>query len=423
MKKVLIIWLLILVIAALTFAAGEQEGKGTNKMVALRVWDRDSVMGDVVDQFNKKMQSEGKNIKAQFELIPYGQQVPKFMAAMAAGRAPDIYSLDLVQYPYFISIGAFKDITEEFEALPFKDELPQGILRLGKQNNKVYALPYEIDLSVLNWSKNMFRAAGLDPEKPPLTWDDLIKDSVSLTKDKNGDGNPDQWGFAEVGNNAGSYMFWFMPFIWGNNGRMFDDNGKVVFDSRESKEALQLWYDLIYKYKAAPVSSAQWSSGDRYNAFIAGKLGLFLSGNFYIKTIMKDAPDLDFGVTLIPHGKGKGATFGGGNLIGITSQSKHPAEAWEFIKFAFSKDVLVNNYAPKLMLIPRRDLYENKYYAKYPQMKKYQEILGHAITPYTYKYNQIYDPVLYYLQGSLLGKIKIDSAIKDLAVELKKVTK
>ena len=214
MKKVLIIWLLILVVAALTFAAGEQEGKGANKMVSLRVWDRDSVMGDVVDQFNKKMQSEGKNIKAQFELIPYGQQVPKFMAAMAAGRAPDIYSLDLVQYPYFISIGAFKDITDEYEALPFKDELPEGILRLGKQNNKVYALPYEIDLSVLNWSKNMFRAAGLDPEKPPVTWDDLIKDAVSLTKDKNGDGNPDQWGFAEVGNDAGSYMFWFMPFIW-----------------------------------------------------------------------------------------------------------------------------------------------------------------------------------------------------------------
>ncbi len=423
MKRVGIFLIYLLVALTLSFSAGQQESGGAGKQVVLRVWDRESTLGEVVKKFNEKMAQEGKNIKAEFELIPYEQQVPKFMAALSAGKAPDIYSLDLVQYPYFISIGAFRDITEEYNSLPFKDELPKGILKLGMQKGKVYALPYEIDLSIINWNKGMFSNAGLDPESPPETWDDLIKDSVALTKDNNGDGNPDQWGFAEVGNNAGSYMFWFMPVVWGNNGRMFDDEGNVVFNSKETKEALQLWYDLIYKYKSVPISSVQWSAGDRYNAFIANKLGIFLSGNFYIKTIMKDAPDLKFGVALIPHGKGKGATFGGGNLIGITAQCKNPKAAWEFVKFAFSKDVLVELYAPKLMLIPRRDLYDNKYYREYPQMKKYQEILGHAITPYTYKYNQIYEPVLYYLQGALLDKIDVNEAVEECDAELKKLVK
>ncbi len=418
MKKRVLCLIMIMLACVFVFANGNAE---TAKNTILTVWDRNPEMEGVVNLFNAEMEKTKQPIRAQFELIPHEQEVSKFMASLSAGTAPDIYSLDLVQFPYFISIGAFADIDDLYQSMPYKQYLPQDMLVVGAKEGRQYALPYEIDLSVVLYNKQMFRDAGLDPESPPETWDAFIKDAIALTKDTNKDGTPDQWGTALVGNDAGSYMFWFMPFVWGNNGEMFTGKGEVVFDSPEVKETLQMWYDLIHTYKVAPESSAQWSGGDRYNAFVAGQLGMFLGGNFNITSLKQDAPDLDFGVAFIPANKGKPATFGGGNMIGITKQCKNYDAACKFIEFAYSKDVLLTNYAPKMALIPRSDLYDNQYYQEIPQMMDFARIMKNARTPFSYKYNQIYDSVLYYLQGALLDKIPVNEAVEDCAKDIAKV--
>ncbi len=413
MKLHLFFVVLLLVLVSLSFG----------KMIEIRVWDRVQEMGTIVDMFNEKMEEEGKDVRAVFELIPYEQQVSKFMAALAAGRAPDVYSLDLIQYPYFISIGAFHDITDHFNELSFKDELPKGVLKLGTYKDRIYALPFELDLSVLFWNKDKFAEAGLDPEIPPKTWEELIEFSQILTKDIDNDGVIDQWGFCELGSVAGEYMFWFMPYIWNNNGSMFDNEGNVTFNSQETKESLQLWRDLIAKYKVAPPSSPQWAAGDAYHSFVSGKLATFLSGNFHVTSLMHDAPDINFGIALMPKGKGEYATFGGGNMIGITTQSKYPEEAWDFVEFAFSEEALVEALAPNMLLLPRPSLYDNKYYEEIPQMQDFADFIQYAVTPYTFKYNEIYDPVLYYIQGALLGKIPVDEAIEKCAEEIEEAVK
>ncbi len=413
MKKKCLLMLLIVVLCSLTIFSSD---------VVLKVWGRLANFEEIVDMFNEKMEKEGKSLRAEFVQVPYDQLVSKFMAALGAKKAPDVYALDLVHFPYFISIGAFEDITEWATSREYFDELPDGLLKLGSKDEKVFALPYEIDLSTMIWNKDMFREAGLDPENPPETWYELLVASQKLTKDFNNDGVTDQWGIALVGNDAGSYMFWFMPWVWSNGGSMFDDNGNVVFNSPESKETLQLWYDLIHKYKVAPVSSAQWSFADRYNAFISGKIAMFLGGNFSVSPIMTDAPDMDFGVTFMPRGSGEFSTFGGGELIGIPSQTKHKEEALEFLEFAMS-DAMIEAYAPDLMLLPRPSLFDNEYYNAIPQMEAFAEILTKAKTPYTFKYNQIYDPVLYYLQGALLGKIGVDEAIEKCDEEIREIMK
>lgn len=415
MRKLLLTLLIVVVLFVTLLIAQNQ--------IILRVWDRVPQMEKVVQMFNEKMAKEGKNIRAEFELIPYAQQVPKFMAALAAGKAPDVYSLDLIQYPYFISIGAFRDITDWFNTLPYKDEFPKGLMKLGMKDGRVYAIPYEVDLSVIFWNKDMFKEVGLDPNKPPETWDELIEYAKKLTKDKDNDGVIDQWGFAVGDRYAGGYMFWFMPFVWSNGGRMFDEKGNVVLYSPETVEALQLWYDLVHKYKVAPAASVQWSANDRYNAFVSGRLAIALLGNFNVPNLLKDAPNLNFGVAPIPRGKDGYATFGGGNLIGITTQCKHPEAAWEFVKFALSDEVMIEAFAPNLILLPRSSLYDNKYYNKVPQMKKFGEILKYAITPYTLKYNELYDPVLTYFQGALLGKIGVEEAVKRCHEEIEKIMK
>jgi multiple sugar transport system substrate-binding protein len=347
--------------------------------------------------------------------------VPKFMASLSAGRAPDLYGLDIVQFPYFISIGAFADITEWAKALPYFEELPQGMIQVGMMNDRIYALPYQIDLSTLLWNKDMFEAAGLDPEQPPKTWYELVKIGQKLTVDKDGDGIIDQWGFNLAGGGAGAYMFWFMPFVWGNGGAMFDNDGNVVLDSPETVQALQFWSDLIHKYKIAPESSVQYGSGDRYNAFVSGRLAMYLGGNFNITSLRKDAPDMEFGVTPIPKNRGGFASFGGGSLLGITSQCENLDAAKEFMAFVYSDEAQIEAYAPDLQLLARPSLYDNKYYNEIPQMEKFGEILGYAKTPYSLKYNEIYDPVLYYFESVFLGKLDAETAVEKCTEEIKEI--
>ena len=178
----------------------------------LVLWDQLAATEDIVKMFNEKMKAEGKDIEVKLELIPYDQMVPKFMAALSAGIAPDLYGMDLVQFPFFISIGAFTDITEWAKELPFFDELTKGMLEIGMKDDRIYGLPYQIDLSTMLWNKDLFEEAGLDPEQPPQTWYELVEMGQKLTVDKDGDGIIDQWGFNLSGGGAGAYMFWFMPF-------------------------------------------------------------------------------------------------------------------------------------------------------------------------------------------------------------------
>jgi len=423
MKKPLCFVIIVLITFTGLFAQGGSETTKTAKPVTLTVWDSNVGIEGVVNKFNDKMKSEGRNVKAIFEQIPYEQQVPKFIASLNAKTAPDIYSLDVVQFPYFISIGAFTDITDVYQSMPYKDSLPKGMLPVGSKDGKIYALPYELDLSSIIYNKDLFREAGLDPENPPQTWDEFTIACRALTKDLNGDGITDQWAFAEVGNSGGAYMFWFMPWIWGNNGRMFDDSGNLVLNSPEVKETLQYWYDLIYKEKVAIETSLNWGSGDRYNAFVAKKIAMYLGGNFNISSLQTDAPDMDFGVCLIPRNKGENTSFAGGNMMGITSQCPNVPEAKEFLKFAYDEDVLVETYAPNLALIPRADLYDNKYYEEIPQMAIFADILAASRTPVSLKYNLIYDPVLYYFQGALLDKIQVDKAVVDCTTEINRLIK
>ena len=391
MRKLSILMLIMLLVMV----------SGTAAAQTIVVWDREAQTEQVVALFNEKMKAEGSNKRAEFQLIPYEQQTQLFLAALSAGTAPDVISLDIVLHPYFNSIGAFLDLTDRINALPYRSALPEGMLHLGEADGRYYGIPYTVDLSGLVWNKELFREAGLDPERPPQTWDELIEYAQLLTKDFDGDGETDQYGFAIVGSSAGWQMFGFMPVVWSYGGRLLNDDGtEVLIDSPEAIEALQMWVDLIHKYEVAPKNAATWQYSDVYNAFVTERVAMMLSGNYNIITFKQDAPHLDFGITFIPRSAhGQHASFSGGNLMAITSTTKEPDLAWEFVEFAMSEDVQVEIWAQEGALPVRTDLFDNKYFAQEPKFAVFADILKVARAPYSTKYNELYAPMLTAMQG------------------------
>lgn len=414
MRKLSILVLVMLMTVAAT---------GLTMAQTIVVWDREVQTEQTVALFNEKMKAEGSDKRAEFQLVPYEQQTQLFLAALAAGNAPDVISLDIILHPYFNSIGAFLDITDRINALDYRSALPEGMLHLGEADGRYYGIPYTVDLSGLVWNKTLFREAGLDPERPPETWDELIEYAKILTQDFNNDGETDQYGFGIVGTSAGWQMFGFMPVVWSFGGDLLNEDGtEVLIDSPESIAALQMWVDLIRKHKVAPLNSATWQYSDVYNAFVTGRMAMMLSGNYNIITFKEDAPDLEFGITFIPRSSHGGhASFSGGNLMAIGRDTKQADLAWEFVEFAMSEDIQVEVWAKSGALPVRTDLFDNKYFAQDPAFAVFADVLEVARAPYSTRYNELYAPMLTAMQRAMMGEISPEQAYRDAAREMERV--
>lgn len=398
-------------------SSGEgSEGGGSGEDKVLQIWTREASSRNVEDIVNK-FNEEDHGFKIEVTALPNHNLSDQFAAALSSGEVPDILSLDLILAPYFSSIGALTDLTDKYESLEYKDEFIDAMVRLGNYEGKQYALPFSADVSALLYNKQHFKEAGLDPEKPPVTWDDLREQAKTLTKD-------DRYGYVFAGADLGSYAFTFLPLIWGNGGDIFnEDSTKSELNSPEALEALKFYTDLVQKENVTPEGVVTYSGTQSFDAFASGKASMLLTGNFVLNRLNKEFPDLDYGVTLIPKNEGKEhSSFAGGELITIPAGSKYPEEAWEFMQYVMTEESQVDVFAKAGTLPVREDFFENEYFAAEPRYQVFTEALKVSNTPYTTKYTEIFSqPLLNAMQKSLKGDVTPEKAFEEATKEIDQI--
>ena len=379
--------------------------------VTVTFWSRDSdqaLIEPVIAAYNG---SHPAQIKATF--IPAAQFVQKFAAATAGGEAPDLIAVDLIYMPSFIAAKQMTDITDMAKALPFFDKLNKAQMREGTADGKIYSLPFSADGSVLVYNKNLFKQAGLDPEKPPTNMEEMMTMSKKITALGNG-----TYGFYFSGNCPGCNAFTMMPYIWASGGDILSADGKTATVTDPNVKTVLTWYHQMWTDKQIPESAKVDTGSDFFNVFASGKIGMVGSGAFAIAALKKDHPDLDFGIVPLPGLKtGQQASFAGGDVIGIPTGSKHVKEATDFITWYLSEDVQLENVAKINGLPVREDLVDNQYSKKDPRYIT----VGNAMykfgnTPFSVHYNEIWNdangPWLAMIQKAVFDG-DIDGAIND----------
>lgn len=402
----------LLLISCLMFGSSVAVAAKAPKTIT--IWTRSAILlKGVVEAYNEKVKARG--IEFKMVEVPQAQFPDKFSAALASDTAPDVVCIDIVLAPYYSSIGAFKDITPEYQALEFRSKLNPAMLHLGSKDGRVYALPFCADVSALYWNKDLFREAGLDPEKPPQTWSQLIEYASKLTKG-------DVYGYAFGAGSSPLMMFTFMPYVWGNGGQYLSpDSKKAAINCPEAVEALQFFVDMVNKHKVAPEGCVTYTS-QVTNLFKTGKAAMIVQGNFLIQRLATDAPGLNYGVALIPRNEGKNhSSFAGGELIAVPKQSKNPGEAMEFIRFALSRDVQVDVFARNGNIPVRSDFYDNEYFTKELRYRQFTSALDVAFVPYTTKYNELYNPLGSAIQAALQGSMTPTQAFDQAAKDMQKI--
>lgn len=397
--------------------------------VTITVWSRNPFAEQIIDNFNQKMKQEGKDIEAEFTVMP-GQlgMVEKLSASLAAGVAPDVVSLDLIYAPFFNSIGAFMDLTEKCESLPYYRDLVWKMGELGRwagrQGEKICLLPFWSDNSALFYNKDVFDEAGVKYPDTSWTWNEMRDAAIKFTKDLDGDGEPDQFGLPYAGANFGAHMFLFMPFVWSNGGRFLTEDSKAAgIDSPEAIGAVQFFQDLALKHKIFPPGVANTSWDDMEAMFVAEKAGMYLSGNWNVRRF-KTEYKMNYGISFIPKAPGldkQHSSFLGGDLIGITSQTKHPGAAWKFIEYCLSEDVQVDILAANGMIPIRKTLWTNRYFEEEPLYMWFARTLEVGYTPYTTKYLELCDPIHWAMQRTLLGELSPEKACKEAAQRMNQI--
>ncbi len=353
------------------------------------------------------------NNGSQIELtvIPSAEFVTKMGAAIAAGEPPDIASIDLIYTPAFASAGQLVDITDFIKKLPYADDLVPAHMELGMYQGRNYAVPTAVDGSFIVYNIDLFEQAGLDPDNPPSTWDEMLEAARAITA--LGD---DIYGYWFSMNCAGCNAFTFLPFIWASGGDVLSDDYSeaTILEDPIVREALE-FYNTIWEEELVPEGASIDNGANFVSSFGAGNIGMAGTGNFSISNYTSSNPDLNFGVFHIPGKDGGTASFGGGDVIAIPSGTPYAEEAWRFIEWTMSEEPQIEIYAKNGRIPVRLALVDNKYFEGDERQSTAASALAVGVTPYTVVYNDLFNdpngPWLEMLQVAILDG-DIDGALE-----------
>ena len=352
---------------------------GPDNGTKLTMWARNTsnnLAQIIVFDYNRTHQNQ-----IELTTIPNDTYQQKVAAAAASGSLPDILASDVVYSPNYVQQGLFADITDRVEALPFYEDLSPAHIEAASSDGKLYGTPFILDSSLILYNKDLFEAAGLDPEKGPASFDEIYDDAKAI-QDLD---LPDTYGFYFGGNCSGCNAYTMFGYLAAADEKPFLDDGATAnFDTATMEDTLALYKKMWDDGLVAP--SAQTEDGSTWvNAFNQGKIGILPrgTGNFLN---LKEAP-FEWGVVGLPAPDG-GATGGfvGGDVAAITSTSTHVEEAWNFLEWSLSDEAQVEVIAKTGSLPSRVDLADNKYSSANPNVVTAIQGLATGYTPATKAY-------------------------------------
>jgi multiple sugar transport system substrate-binding protein len=292
---------------------------------------------DVVDRFNT-IQDD-----MYVDLVTVSQIDRKALVAIAGGDPPDlmgIWSAVLVQFAEKRALMCLDPYMDEHGMR--RDDFIDVLITLGTYSDKLYALPTTPATVALHWNKALFEEAGLDPESPPRTLDELDRMAEQLTK-YDDDGNLTQIGFMPSEPTSLGTAWWPWMWVYWFGGSLWDDELGVTFDTPENMRAHKWVLSYAEKYgpdKLRKLESSFGNFSSQQNPFLSGKVAMMVQGVWMNSFIAKYAPEMRWGAAPFPSAvpKHEGVSMAETDSICIPVGARHPDEAFVFIKYVCSQE-------------------------------------------------------------------------------------
>ncbi len=372
----------------------------------------------IIDGYAADFEKENPGIKLKpIYSGSYQESITKALTAVKSGEPP-VMSILLSTDMYTLidedAIVPFDGLVKTADDQAWLKSFYPAFMENSQTGGKTWGIPFQRSTIVLYWNKEMFKEAGLDPNRPPANWKETVDYSQKLTK-RDASGKVTQWG---VQIPSSGFPYWLFQALAIQNGvNLMNAAGtETYYDKPEVVEALQYWVDLAKKYKVHPEGIVEW--GTTPKDFFEKKMAMMwtTTGNL---TNVKNNAKFDFGVAMLPAGKVRGSPTGGGNFYLFAKSTPAQKEAaFKFIKWVTTPQRAAQWGIDTGYVAVRADAFDTPvmktYSAGFPAAAVARDQLPYAKAELSTHDNQRVTKALNDgLQAALTGTKTADVALKD----------
>lgn len=355
----------------------------------------------------------------------YQDTITKTLTAVRGGTPPQlsvILSVDMFTLIEEDAIIPFDDLAQTAADKAWLTSFYPAFMDNSMTGGKTYGIPFQRSTPVLYWNKEAFKAAGLDPETPPATWEEQIAFGKKLTK-RDANGNVTQWG---VRIPSSGFPYWLFQGLTTQNDVILanDAGNKTNFDDPKVVEALQYLVDLSVKHEVMQPGIIEWGSTPK--AFFEGQTAMMWTTTGNLTNVRNNAP-FDFGVAMLPANKRRGAPTGGGNFyIFKDSTDEQKAASFDFIKWISAPEQAAKWSIATGYVAPRPDAWETPamkaYVADFPPALVARDQLEYAVAELSTYQNQRITTILNdALEAAITGQKEPAAALEEAQAQADRI--
>lgn len=367
-------------------------------------WDGNN--GEAISALAEEFNEAHPNIRVTPVTFPWGDLLPKFQTAISGNNPPAAGAGDIAWMSKLHASGALIDLLPAIEAVgvDLNDFYP-ALLEYGKNGDQLGSLPVSTNNLALFYNKDLFTQAGLDPDSPPTTWEELRQAAIAIAA--LGDGIQ---GY-EIYTQPGEGLTWqFQPFLWQAGGEYLTDNyTQPGFNNEAGREALGFLVDLIQKDHVA--NAGEWG------AFDTGNAGMRIDGSWMVSAYASQAP-FDFGTAMlpIPEGGEHATNMGGEQAFVFRTTPEQEAAATEFLLWLTSTEVQAKWDTLTSFMPIRRSVLEDANFQAWvqsePRFQAFVEQQQYArARPPIDRYADTSDAFSKALEPAFYGRVSVDEAL------------
>jgi multiple sugar transport system substrate-binding protein len=343
----------------------------------------------------------------------------KLMTLMAGKIPPDLIHVTQQSFPFYavkdavLPLDPFIANDPRFRVADYYPEVMNELRYKGRQ----LGLPSDFSTIIFFYNQDLFHKYGVAPPRPGWTWYDFLGAARKLTRDTDGDRHTDVYGFS----NPSAYNRW-PAWVWMNGGDILSKDGtECVMDTPAAIGGMRFYVDLSLKEKVAP-TPGQSLGQDFEDMFASQRVAMIADSRFAYKRFVKSRRlKFHWDTAPMPRGKEQATTFiWGANCI--LRSTKHPREAWEFLKFLSGPEAARINAASGNALPALKSAAEEAVLHPLPGTPKHDRYFLDAVAygrtaPFPPQFAE-YNAAMVGLQDAFLGIKPVDTACRDFTTEV-----
>lgn len=288
---------------------------------------------DVLRTLVKEFEAQNPDIKVEIQGVPAAQRESAFVTQYRAGDAPDVVRMLTTGVGSFVTMGALLPL-DRFIDEAYLEQHADYLVQAGRWNDGVYSIPAEGGAFGLYYNARLFEEAGLDPNKPPATWEELFDYAQKLTKPEES-----QWGIVLRGINDVGTPLYLQTWYLANGVDFFsDDLTETFLDSPEGLEIFQFMIELHTKYGLVPPGPADTGYIEMINYFSQGQVAMMQNHEVAYGIAISQNPEIAQDIRIAPFPGKVQTSSGRGSVFGISSQTRHEDAAWRLIDFLTNEE-------------------------------------------------------------------------------------